>query len=184
MKKNNVRERIYLTVDELEQMEIEISNKRHVERYALLRQYCKGNVIDVACGCGYGTYLLSKNPDVTSIIGFDINKTAIDFAQNNFTKENLKYQIEEIKDINVKAETLICLETIEHIKKPDLINEMAERCEIKTIFVSYPSKKTTHYNKHHFHDFNDLDLINIFKNYKLTDTVDLHREVRILKFEK
>jgi len=184
MKANKVRERIYLNQEELEKMEIDILNRRHIERYSLVRQYCKGKIIDVACGCGYGTYLISKNPDVESITGFDIDKGAIDFAKENFIKENLSFEIKPIDEVNEKADTLICIETIEHIPNPHIINVMAERCEVKTIFVSYPSKKTTHYNKHHFHDFNDSDLIKIFDKYNLTDVIDLHREVRILKFEK
>lgn len=184
MKTKNIRERIYLTVEELERIELDILNRRHIERYAMIRQWCVGDIIDVACGCGYGTFLVAKNPEVKNIIGFDIDKDAIYFANDNFKKENLSFQSKRIEEINTKADILICIETIEHIQNPELINEMAERCEVSTVFVSYPSKKTTHYNPFHYHDFVDDDLIEIFKKYKLTDRIDLHREVRILKFEK
>lgn len=52
------------------------------------------------------------------------------------------------------------------------------------MFISYPSKKTTHYNKHHYRDFIDDEIIRIFTNFKLVDVIDLHREVRILKLQR
>lgn len=180
----STRERIYLDINELNKIELDILNRRHIERYAMIRQWCYGKVIDVACGCGYGTYLISKNPDVKKIIGFDIDQKAIEFADKNFINENLLYSVKKIEEINIQADVLTCIETIEHLKNPEILNKMAERCEIKTLFISYPSKKTTHYNKFHYHDFVDNDILKIFKNYLLYDSIDLHREVRILKFIK
>ena len=56
MKKSRVRERIYLDRSKLEEFEIDILNRRHIERYAMVRQWLWGKVLDVSCGCGYGTY--------------------------------------------------------------------------------------------------------------------------------
>jgi len=184
MSRAKVRERIYLNKKELETMELDILNRRHVERYALLRQWMWGNVIDVACGCGYGTNLVSKNPDIKKIIGVDIDKDAIQWANKNFATENCSFINSSIEKYKSKADVLISLETIEHLQNPNVLNELAERGEVKEIFVSYPSKKTTHYNKFHYHDFVDSDLQKIFKNFKLVDTIDLHKEVRILKLKK
>jgi len=184
MKKTKVRERIYLSLDELNQMEIDILNRRHVERYAMIRQWCYSNVLDISCGSGYGTHLISKNPDVNKITGMDIDKGAIEWAKKHFANNKCLFEQENIEKVNQNFDCLVCIETIEHLKNPQIVNDLCERCNIKTIFISYPSKKTTHYNKYHYHDFNDSDIIKIFKNYSLQDSIDLHREVRILKFKR
>ena len=74
---------IYLDKNQLLEIEQKIRIQRHVERYALLRQFAKGVICDAACGCGYGSYLLSTNPDVTSVIGLDANSDIINFYKFN-----------------------------------------------------------------------------------------------------
>lgn len=185
------RERILLTTLELEDIEIDILNRRHIERYALIRQFLYGVVLDASCGCGYGSHLISKNPDIEEVIGIDIAEYAIHWAKEHFQTEKTRFLNCSFETFNekhhlhkIKADVLVSLETIEHLKHPEVLNELAENCDVKEIFISYPSKKTTHYNNYHFRDFIDDEIIRIFKNYKLVDVIDLHREVRILKLEK
>lgn len=180
MKPKGVRERIYLTKLGLEEIEIDILNRRHIERYAMLRQWLWGNVIDVSCGCGYGAYLVSKNPDVKKITGVDISEDAIQWAKEQFETDKCRFVKSGIEEYNEPADVLLSIETIEHLEHPHILNDLADRLEVKQIFVSYPSKKTTHYNKHHYRDFIDDEIIRLFPNYKLQDVIDLHREVRIL----
>ena len=78
MNNPKVRERIYMSRNKLQEIETDILNRRHVERYAMVRQWCKGSVLDISCGVGYGTFLISKNPDVTKICGVDIDQEAIE----------------------------------------------------------------------------------------------------------
>ena len=184
VKDKKVRERIYMTREQLNQLEIDIFDRRHVERYAMIRQWMYGNVLDISCGCGYGTYLLSKNPDVDKIVGVDVSTHAIDHAKENFTTSKCTFEVNSIEQYDTPADILVSLETAEHLEDPQILNELAERIGAKYIFVSYPSKKTTHYNKHHYHDFIDEDLIRVFSGYRLVDSIDLHREHRILKFEQ
>jgi len=182
--KNKVRERIYISQDDLNKIETDIQNRRHIERYALIRQWLWGDVIDVACGCGYGTNLASKNPDIKTITGADISADAIAWARKHFETNRCSFVNKGIDEFQKKADVLVSLETIEHLENPKILSDLADRCGVKEIFISYPSKKTTHYNKHHFHDFIDDEIIRIFTNYKLVDAIDLHREVRILKLQK
>jgi len=182
MKKLKPIERIYMSLDELERMERDILNRRHVERYAMVRQWCKGNVLDFACGCGYGTYLVSKNPDIDFIFGVDVDESAIDWAKENYSSEKIEFILGKIEDFQGKIDTLICLETIEHIKDLNLIPENCDRLEIKELFISFPSKKTTHYNKYHHYDFNTQWVCDLFTNYRLVKEINLHEEVKILNF--
>ena len=184
MKKKKLEpvERIYISTSGLEDLERDILNRRHIERYAMVRQWCYGNVLDFACGCGYGTNLVSKNPDVEKIYGVDIDKSAIEWAIENFSNEKSEFICQDINDFNNKIDVLVCLETIEHIKEQFIIPDLAERLEIKRLFISFPSKKTTHYNKFHFYDYNTQQICDMFPSYELVDEIELHREVKILNF--
>ena len=56
-----------------------------------MRQYVYGNVLDIACGVGYGSYLLAKNPDVKHIVGVDGDHEAADWANDNFASETIDF---------------------------------------------------------------------------------------------
>jgi len=182
MKKLEPIERIYITSNELDILERDILNRRHIERYALIRQWCYGNVLDFACGCGYGANLISKNPDVNKIYGVDIDDSSIDWANTNFSNSKSEFKCQNIDDFYESIDVLVCLETIEHIKDQSIIPNLAERLKIKRIFISFPSKKTTHYNKFHFYDYNTQQICDLFANYQLVDEIELHKEVKILNF--
>ena len=182
MKKLEPVERIYMSSDELSTMERDILNRRHIERYAMVRQWCYGTVLDFACGCGYGTNLISKNPDVYKIFGVDIDKSAIEWANDNFNNDKSEFLCQDIDSFSEKVDVLISLETIEHIKDTSVIPSLAERLEIPKIFLSFPSKKTTHYNKYHYYDFNTQQICDLLPGYILVEEIELHKEVKILNF--
>lgn len=169
-----VKERILITKAHVDAVENEILFSRHIERYALARKYLFGSVCDVACGVGYGAYLCSKNPDVISISGFDIDKATINHAIKNFSSSNVKFFNRDIEDIEGNFDFLLSLETIEHLENPIVISELASRCNVKEVLISFPNKKTTHYNKWHLWDINVEDISKIFKNFYILDEFDFY----------
>jgi len=95
---------------------------RHFERYfqaiKLLGKTGKDELwLDCACGTGYGTLYLSNF--ATDIIGFDIDKDAVDYARvfnkNNFTTFTSNYTDIENKVFDV----ILSIETIEHMPIAD-----------------------------------------------------------------
>ena len=60
---------------------------------------------------------------------------------------------------------LFSVETIEHLKDTSILPNFVERNCINQIILTYPSKKTTHYNPFHFHDFKLQDVLNLFSNF-------------------
>lgn len=180
MRNNGVKERIYITDSELEIIENRLSVEAHVQRYGFVRQYVHDHVLDCACGCGYGTYMLSKNPDVKSIIGVDRSKEAIDFAMDNYCdKKTFFTHCENIEDFEVECiDQLVSIETIEHLKDPMTLIEMAIRNEVPELIISFPTKKSTHYNKFHYHDFTFNDIKEMLVGYyKVKDSFEYKREV-------
>jgi trans-aconitate methyltransferase len=180
-----VRERIYLTKAELEDREMAILNDRHIERYGMIRQWCHGITIDFGCGCGYGTYMISRNPDVTVATGYDKDIDAIRYAVANYENDRCCYTL-NIDD--QYCDTLVALEVMEHIEDETYLPRLADHLQAKTVIVSYPSKKTTHYNPHHFHDFTKDDMYRLWEEggypYRIVEFIELYREHMIVRLER
>ena len=167
---NNVKkadQHIYLSLDKLLEIEQKIRIQRHVERYALLRQFARGVVCDAACGCGYGSYLLSTNPDVTSVVGLDCDTDIISFAKKEYESNKTKFFNVNIENwvSDQKIDMLFSVETIEHIENRDVLPDFCGRNNINHVILTYPSKKTTHYNPYHLYDFKLQDILNIFNKF-------------------
>jgi 2-polyprenyl-3-methyl-5-hydroxy-6-metoxy-1,4-benzoquinol methylase len=182
-------ERIYIDRQDVEDILSDISYRRHVERYGMVRQWCYGNVLDFASGCGYGSWMISHNPDVKRVTGIDIDEEAIEYAKENFSDKNVKFlNINALeasdylkKDGISEIDVLVSLETIEHIEDATLVPTVADLVKAKTVIVSFPSKKSTHFNPYHCHDFRTQDILDLFTNYILIEEIVLYKELTILR---
>jgi SAM-dependent methyltransferase len=158
-----VVERIRLTKAEAEAVERDILIRRHIERYAIVRQFAYGRTVDVACGVGYGTHLLAKNSDITRIYGVDNDADAIAQARQEFGGDKIEFVHGDLTALTLPdIDFLVSLETIEHLPEPRALNAFCQRCSVQEIVVSFPSKKTTHYNPHHYWDLTVQDVLEMF----------------------
>ena len=117
---------------------------------------------------------MSKNPDVIKITAVDRSEQAIANANENFSKENIEYVLGSPETVNGKFDVLVSLETVEHLPEPAILRDMALRCEIPEIIISFPRKKTTHYNKYHLWDFTKEDMLRLFEGYECYRVYDIH----------
>jgi 2-polyprenyl-3-methyl-5-hydroxy-6-metoxy-1,4-benzoquinol methylase len=183
-----VRERIYLTRKELEEREMAILNDRHIERYGMIRQWCYGRVVDFGCGCGYGSWMVSRNPDVASTIGYDRDGAALEYARFHYTSMRDPSAPTFTDIVPDACDTLVALEIMEHIEDEMYIAHIAKQIGAKTVIASYPSKKTTHYNIHHFHDFSRDDMVRIWERsgypFRIVEFIELYREHMIVRIER
>jgi len=181
---NTSVERIYLNLEEINKIEKEISIRNHISRYLHIRHLCKGEVLDFGCGCGYGSFIISKNPDVNLVHGIDISKEAIEWANNNFKNKNIIFY-NDYENFDKKIDVLIAFEIIEHIKDVNTIPIFANKTKCNEIIISFPSIKSTHFNKYHYHDFNVQNVVDLFeKNYFLYKKYDVNQHVNMLHFIK
>lgn len=178
-------ERIFLTKQEMLEIENRIRLARHVERYALLRQYAYGNVVDIACGCGYGSYLLATNPDVTHVTGVDADAESIAHANKEFKNNKTDFVQSALENFTSpqKIDLLISVETIEHLKDISVFNAFLRRNAVDRFILTYPSKKTTHYNKHHHHDLNVEATKGLFPEHRLDRHFNWAHEFDVCFFE-
>jgi SAM-dependent methyltransferase len=129
----------------------------HLHRYALATRYCKNKIVlDIACGEGYGSHILSQHAAI--VTGVDIDGQAIKHAKAKYPGENLCFMqgsTDQIPLEDATVDVVVSFETIEH---HDRHNEMMREIKrvLKTdglLIISTPDKKysdnTTYKNPFH-----------------------------------
>ena len=123
----------------------------HVSRYDFVLSYLTGNeiIIDIACGTGWGTAVLSKK--CKSITGVDIAKDAIAFAKKTYATGNTKFVVSDFFKFAEKGDVIVSFETLEHIQADSfekVVNKAASLAN-KIVIGSVPYEEIPGNN--HFH---------------------------------
>lgn len=101
----------------------------HWERYEFVAQYVDNKkVIDIACGPGYGTALLSR-ASKSKVIGLDVDKETVEAASFNYGDQSDFKAISGYNwPINYDSiDIVVSLETFEHLDQHDAFLQEAKR---------------------------------------------------------
>lgn len=149
----------------------------HWHRYYYAEQFVKDkDVLDIACGEGYGSDLMAKT--AKSVIGIDICEEAVDFARQNYTRSNLSFRCGKAQNIPIHGKNLfdaiVSFETIEHL---DIGGQEAFLKEIKrllkkegVLIISSPNKLLysdipKHKNEFHINELYEEDFCDLLKKH-------------------
>lgn len=94
----------------------------HIHRYNVVLQYINPNskIVDIACGNGFGSYMLSQKTKEL-VVGGDISAETIDYCSKQYTSEkNLQFKVIDGTNIPFEDNNFDCItsfETIEHTSK-------------------------------------------------------------------
>jgi 2-polyprenyl-3-methyl-5-hydroxy-6-metoxy-1,4-benzoquinol methylase len=114
--------------------------QRHLVVYEWLRPRVGGlRVIDMACGEGYGSDLLSRS--AASVVGVDANPEAHDHAKARYTRPGLRFERNMIQLFAEPADAIVFLQTIEHVEDPGALLEHFKRIS-DVVYVSTPNVLT------------------------------------------
>ncbi|GIV64151.1 MAG: hypothetical protein KatS3mg045_1490 [Bellilinea sp.] len=118
----------------------------HIHRYKWASQFAKGNVLDFACGVGYGSTYILESSRVKKYFGADLSFEAIRFAyrEYRFTSTNfLVAHSDYLPFLKSSFDTIICFETLEHLEQPErLVEQFASLLKEDGIFIgSVPSRE-------------------------------------------
>ena len=145
----------------------------HWHRYLLASQLVEGGIVlDIACGTGYGAYLLSEK--ATKVYAFDIDYEAIHWAKTKYQRENLFYGVESALALPLpdhSVDFVISFETIEHLNEADQIVYMREIKRVLKedgiLLISTPDRNRTRLfqdgNPYHLRELEEREFINLLK---------------------
>lgn len=136
----------------------------HWHRYAFARRWIEGKrVLDVACGEGYGSALLSQG--AAQVVGVDIAEDAIAHARAAYaTRQNLRFEHGSATALplpDASVDVVVSFETIEHLAGPDQPRMLAEIARVLTadgiVVLSAPnpveySQARDYRNPFHLHE--------------------------------
>jgi 2-polyprenyl-3-methyl-5-hydroxy-6-metoxy-1,4-benzoquinol methylase len=132
----------------------------HLERYAFaIRNGKPGDVLDIACGAGYGAYQIIQGDKFlhSRIKAVDVDEEAIAYAKKRYANPGIDFICADAMLFTDQKEfdTIISLETIEHLKDPVLfINKLYSLLKKEGILIiSAPVTPSTDGNPHHLSDF-------------------------------
>ncbi|MDQ6817729.1 MAG: methyltransferase domain-containing protein [Actinomycetota bacterium] len=93
--------------------------RRHLAVYEWIGARIAGRrVIDMACGEGYGSEVLSRSAH--EVVGVDANPQAHDHARLRYRGQNLRFERGLIESHGEPGtyDAVVCLQTIEHVQAP------------------------------------------------------------------
>jgi ubiquinone/menaquinone biosynthesis C-methylase UbiE len=134
----------------------------HLHRYAIAIDLVKGkNVLDIACGEGYGANLLAQH--AAHVTGADIDSTTIANAKSKYCRENLSFltcSVENIPFPDTHFDAVVSFETIEHTTNHEKMLQEIKRV-LKpdgVLIISTPDKKNYSEGRNFVNNFHVKEL--------------------------
>ncbi|MEO8191207.1 MAG: methyltransferase domain-containing protein [Acidobacteriota bacterium] len=116
----------------------------HWHRYLWVLSRAKDRtVLDLACGSGYGSYLLSRV--ARSVRGVDRDEASIAEARQRFVRENLTYEVGDAEAYRGDpVDLIVSFETIEHLETPEKLLDVIRQNLLPDgiALISTPNRKT------------------------------------------
>lgn len=169
----------------------------HLNRYNFVVPFVKDKlVLDIACGCGYGSFLLANEGKANLVVGVDLDEESIRYGNFRYRSDRVNRIVFDATKFEYKNkfDSIICFETIEHISDFELlINNLHNLLENDgELYISTPiNKETTRVlsNPYHviewsFHDFHKLFIEKFtIENIYIQDIVidkNLHSKTKLI----
>jgi SAM-dependent methyltransferase len=94
--------------------------RRHLAVYEWIAARVAGlEVVDMACGEGYGTEVLSRR--ARRVTGVDANPDAFEHARVKYTRPGVSFVRDLIETYIEPSDAVVFLQTIEHVKEPERV---------------------------------------------------------------
>lgn len=157
----------------------------HLARYEFAALHARpGRLLDIACGVGYGTRLLSdKAVQVDSALGVDLANEAIEYARGRYANAKTRYEQGDALRFRDERgfETVVSLETIEHVPDPRaLVRHLAGLVRPGGVLIaSVPTTPSVDFNAHHLHDFTERSFRGLIGENRLVERAAFEQVQRV-----
>ena len=147
----------------------------HLHRYLIASKFVKNKIVlDIACGEGYGTFILSKK--AKKIWGADIDKNTIEQARKKYQNKKINFIQANATDLPFEKnffDVIVSFETIEHLSKENGIKFLTQiKKTLKkggTLILSTPNKERTLFSSYknvfHLYEYYQDELVDMLKKY-------------------
>jgi len=93
--------------------------QEHLNRYVFASRFTNGkNVLDAACGSGYGTAYLLENGMACQVFGVDLSEDAVRYAEDRYGQHKISFVCADVASLpfpNEFFDIVVSFETIEHL---------------------------------------------------------------------
>ncbi len=125
----------------------------HLSRYVWAIPHVNGQrVVDLGCGTGYGSYLLSWAAE--SVTGVDRSEDALAYARSHY--RDVTYELADLTDEAglPEGDVAVCFEVLEHLAEPQKVIVAALQAYPRVLF-SFPNPMwgNSELNPHHLQDW-------------------------------
>lgn len=158
--------------------------KESLARYEFAASCLKDGikVLDLGCGTGYGSDLLSRKFEVVAV---DKDKEAISFAKKHYPN-GARFLVCDVTNLpfeNEKFDAVCAFEVIEHIKDVDRMLLEVKRVlkEEGKFILSTPRKSKTNYvrSPYHVREYDELELTDLLtKHFKKVEILGQVKSTR------
>lgn len=137
----------------------------HTATYEFAKKFARGRVLDLGCGAGYGTAMVSKAVD--KAVGVDVDVATVAAANNKYGDARTSFthiqpsEQAPLPFANESFDTVLSFQVIEHVKNP--VTYLREAFRVLkpegTLVLATPDRRTRlwrwqkPWNRHHFTEF-------------------------------
>jgi 2-polyprenyl-3-methyl-5-hydroxy-6-metoxy-1,4-benzoquinol methylase len=156
----------------------------HLERYRFAEKYLvPGEVLDLACGSGYGSYLLAT-AGTHAVTGVDVDESAITYARLHYQHPAINFKTGDAMNYQTRNDihNIVSLETIEHLPDPVLfVKNMTVQLRAGGRFIaSAPITPSMDANPFHLTDFTLGSFSKLFTSCGL---VEVARMIQVQSYQ-
>lgn len=135
-------------------VEWEMYYANHRQRYQFACEFMKPfqnlNILDAACGVGYGTFDLAAQVAASKVIGIDRSDEALSIANKIFSGDKIRFLKDNCHTLAAASEfgpfdMVVSFETLEHLPEPEQFLKSCH-CNLKPggmLIISTPNKSVS-----------------------------------------
>ena len=127
----------------------------HLERYQFAARLCRGKVVDLGCGIGYGSFILAS-ASADAVLACDKDREAKEFGRQHWHHDKIVWWLSDFEQVVPTGpfDWAIAFEVVEHLAdpKPLLTHLQAGRllCSVPNQDVLPFDRKRHDYHHRHY----------------------------------
>jgi SAM-dependent methyltransferase len=84
--------------------------------FSLFAKYVHGRVLEIGCGVGTYTRLMTEHCQFERLLSIDVSQDAIVYCRANMQHSQLEFRQMDARDVSGEFDTVICMNVLEHIE--------------------------------------------------------------------